>query len=98
MMGRRPQLVIKLDARNVATVLREHDPDRHPLATDETLLELSPKNGDWVVVTDAWYFKEGEGERWQRAKYGEFRVLPDGKALLVGMADESLRAIATETP
>ncbi len=98
MMGRRPQLVIKLDARNVATVLREHDPDRHPLATDETLLELSPKNGDWVVVTDAWYFKEGEGERWQRAKYGEFRVLPDGKALLVGMADESLRPIATETP
>ena len=93
MMGRRPLLVTKLDARNVVTVLREHDPENHPLKADERLLELSPKNGDWVVVTDAWYFKEGQGERWQKAKYGEFRVLPDGRALLVGMADEALRPI-----
>ena len=92
-MGRRPLLVTKLDARNVVTVLREHDPENHPLKADEQLLELSPKNGDWVVVTDAWYFKEGQGERWQKAKYGEFRVLPDGRALLVGMADEALRPI-----
>lgn len=98
MMGKRPLLVIRLDARNVATVQREHDPDRHPLAKDESLLEMSPKDGRWVVVTDAWFFREGEGERWQKAKYGEFRVLPDGKALLVGMADEALRPIVTKTP
>ncbi len=97
MMGKRPLVVIKLDAHDVATVLREHDPD-HRLAADESLLELSPKNGDWVVVTDAWFFSEGEGERWQKAKYGEFRVLPDGKALLVGMADEALHPIAAGNP
>ena len=37
--------------------------------------------------------KEGDGARWSKARYGEFRVLPNGKALLVGMADEALRPI-----
>jgi len=60
------------------------------------LLELSPKNGAWVVVTEAWIFKEGTAELWQTAKYGEFRVLPDGRALLVGMADEKLHALMAQ--
>jgi uncharacterized membrane-anchored protein len=45
-------------------------------------------------VTDAWFFREGDAERWQKARYGEFRVAPDGRALLVGMADADLRPIA----
>lgn len=93
--GQRPHMVVQLDARGVATVQRRHAPGE-PLAGNEMLLELSPKNGTWVVVTDAWFFKEGTAERWQAAKYGEFRVLPDGRALLVGMADGDLRALVTQ--
>lgn len=59
----------------------------------ETLIELSPGKRGWVVVTDAWFFKEGDGERWGKARYGEFRVMPDGRALLVGMADEQRQPI-----
>ena len=44
-------------------------------------------------MTDAWYFREGDGQRWEQARYGEFRVEPDGRALLVGMADAQLRPI-----
>lgn len=51
-----------------------------------------------MVVTDAWFFKEGDAALWQTAKFGEFRVLPDGRALLVGMADADLKAIAAPTP
>lgn len=54
---------------------------------------LSAKNGGWVFVTDAWFFKEGDAERFAKARYGEFRILPNGSALLVGMADEQLRPI-----
>ena len=57
------------------------------------MIELSPKNGSWTLVTDAWFFREGEGERWAAAKYGEFRVASDGRALLVGMADAELKPI-----
>jgi uncharacterized membrane-anchored protein len=53
-------------------------------------MELTPKEGRWVLVTDAWFFKEGEAQRWEKARFGEFRVLPDGRALLVGMRDENL--------
>ena len=45
-------------------------------------------------MTDAWYFREGDATRWEAAKFGEFRVEPDGKALLVGLADAQLRGIA----
>jgi uncharacterized membrane-anchored protein len=94
--GKRPHMVVRLDARGVATVQRLHTADQ-ALAADEMLLELTPKDGAWVVVTDAWFFKEGQGQRWQAARFGEFRVLPDGRALLVGMADVDLQPIAPDS-
>ena len=58
------------------------------------LIELTPsRRNDWMLVTNAWYFREGEAEHWAAARYGEFRVLPDGRALLVGMADAQLARI-----
>ena len=33
------------------------------------------------------------GTPFARARFGEFRVLPDGRALLVGLADEHLQAL-----
>lgn len=92
MGGARPHMVVQLDARGVATVQRLHT-SAQPLAAGEMLLELTPKDGSWVVVTDAWFFKEGDAQRWQQARFGEFRVLPDGRALLVGMADANLKPI-----
>jgi len=64
-----------------------------PLAPGEQRFELTPRGGRWTLVTDAWYFREGDGQRWEQARYGEFRVEPDGRALLVGMADAQLRPI-----
>ncbi|MDP3650824.1 MAG: GDYXXLXY domain-containing protein [Rhodoferax sp.] len=95
--GQRPHMVVQRDARGVGTVQRLHTPTQ-PLAPNEMLLQLTPKDGDWVVVTDAWFFTEGQGPAWQAAKFGEFRVLPDGRALLVGLADAALQPIPAERP
>lgn len=95
--GQRPHLVMKLDTRGVASVQRQHKTGE-ALANDEMLLELTPKDGRWVVVTDAWFFKEGDAALWQAAKFGEFRVLPDGRALLVGMADDKQQALGSAAP
>lgn len=84
------------DTRGVASPKRLHSAAQ-PLATDAMLVQLTPRNGNWVVVTDAWFFQEGQSQRWQTARYGGFRVLPDGRVLLVGTADAGLRAI-TPTP
>ncbi len=92
----RPKVVLKVDARGVARVQRLHElgTSDTPLAPDEQLMELSPKNGGWTLVSDAWFFREGDGARWQAAKYGEFRVRPNGQALLVGLADAKLQRIS----
>lgn len=84
----RPRVVARLDERGVATLVRLHDGT--PLTPGELLIELSPLGGRWTVVTDAWYFKEGEAGRWSAARFGEFRVKPDGQALLVGLRGAAL--------
>lgn len=85
------RMIFKLDAQGIASV---KGPDRgQPLAKDEVAMELVSKNGRWILVTDAFYFKEGEGERWASARFGEFRVDAEGKALLVGLRGEGLKPL-----
>jgi len=44
--------------------------------------------------TNAYFFEEGTAGRYQRARYGEFRLDADsGEAVLVGMADENLNPL-----
>jgi uncharacterized membrane-anchored protein len=88
----RPLAIAQIDGRGVATIRRIHAAGA-PLAADEVAIELTPKNGRWTVVTDAWFFRQGDGARWSAARFGEFRLLPDGRALLVGMADRELKPI-----
>lgn len=88
----RPKVVARRDARGVAALHRVARPGE-ALGEGEFLFELTPKGGGWMLVSDAWFFREGEAELWARARFGEFRVMPDGRALLVGMADENLQAI-----
>jgi uncharacterized membrane-anchored protein len=90
-------VVAALDSNGVATVLRVIDPtapDTSTLPSGQLRLPLKRKGGQWVLVTDAFYFPEGRGEPFKQAKFGEFRALADGRALLVGLADESLQPLA----
>ncbi len=89
---KRPHVVARVNEQGVATLVRIAE-TAEALLPGELRIELSPKDGRWVIVTDAWFFREGDGERWAVAKYGEFRVMPDGRALLVGMADSALKRI-----
>jgi uncharacterized membrane-anchored protein len=89
--NQRPRVVARRDERGVATLMRLED--GAALGEDELLLELTPKDGRWLLVSDAWFFREGEAQRWQPAKYGEFRVDASGKALLVGLRGPNLEAL-----
>jgi uncharacterized membrane-anchored protein len=87
----RPVMVATKDERGVVSFVRLHHGE--PLAAGELRIELTPMHGDWVVVSDAWSFAEGEAARWAPAKFGEFRVDAKGHALLVGLRGEKLEKL-----
>lgn len=89
--SRRPKVVVVRDARGVATLLRVDD--GRTLGPDDLRIELAPSSGHWTLVTDAWFFRQGDSARWARARYGEFRVGADGSALLVGLRGPALEAL-----
>jgi len=84
----RAKLVARRAPSGIVTLLGMHEGKR--LAKDEILIEVIAKHGRPLIVTDAWYFKEGEAQRWETARYGEFRVDANGKALLVGLRGPKL--------
>ncbi len=90
---RSPLAIGKSDARGIVTL--ERMDDGRPLAPGEIAIQLKRMRNGWILVTDAWYFREGDAARWERAKYGEFRVTPGGRALLVGMRGPDLEPLLT---
>ena len=80
------KVLAQVDAQGRAKILRMIGP-KESAGAGQILLPLKRLKGEWVVVTDAFFFTEGEGAQYEQAQFGDFRVLPDGRALLVGMAD-----------
>jgi uncharacterized membrane-anchored protein len=84
-------LVLAVDARGVGNYVRRDDGT--PLAAGEVRLRYRVRDGRVKLVTNAWFFEEGQGEAFEKARYGEFRVDADGEALLAGLRDAELRPI-----
>lgn len=88
--------VIRLNANKEASFVRLHGDE--PLAPDERLLRFQTVEARWGVTqvqvsTDAYFFQEGQGERFEKARYGEFRVDGSGQALLVGLRGEGMEPL-----
>lgn len=93
----RPRVAATVDDDGVATMQRVLAAGE-AAAAGERVFELTPKAGRWVLVTDAWHFREGEAAWWARARFGELRVDDQGRALLVGLADAQRRPIRPPPP
>jgi uncharacterized membrane-anchored protein len=46
-----------------------------------------------VAATNAFFFQEGTAMRYQGARYGEFRVAPDGELRLTGLRGSELQGL-----
>ena len=77
---------LSVDSRGIATL--SHSPKPGDLRIRYRL-----RNGEIWLGTNAYFFEEGKAGRYQRARYGEFRIDRDsGEAVLVALADENLDA------
>lgn len=84
-------IVASVDQRGVASYRRLHD--GKPVAANELLLRYRVRYNDLRFATNAFFFEEGTGARYEQARYGEFRVAPDGELLLTGLRSRDLRKL-----
>ena len=61
--------------------------DGSPLQADEFLLAYKLRGYEVLTAATAFYFQEGTAHQYTGAKFGVFKLAPDGKTLLVGLGD-----------
>ena len=61
-----------------------------PLAAGEVPVHYRVRNGRVRIGTNAYFFPEGHAERFNGAKFGDFRADGHGAVLLVALLDEHL--------
>ena len=85
------RIVLQIDPRGVARFKRFDD--GAPIAADEIRIRYRVRGDQVKFATNAYFFQEGTAKDFERARYGEFRVAPDGECLLTGMRGENLERL-----
>ncbi len=85
------RIVLQIDKRGVAAFSRFDDGT--PLAADEVRIRYRVRADQVKFATNAYFFQEGTAKEYERARYGEFRVAPDGECLLTGMRGANLELL-----
>jgi uncharacterized membrane-anchored protein len=85
-------VVVRLDGQRIANFERL-DSGEDALDADEMLLRYRMRNGRVRFATDAFFFQEGHAERYEPARYGQFRVNERGESLLVSLHDAELELL-----
>lgn len=92
-ISKRGFVVVKLEENGVVKKVRIQE-DKTPINQNEFLIEYTSKNRWNINIgAESYFFQEGEGEKYEKAKYGGLKIDNDGNSLLVGLYDENLKRI-----
>jgi uncharacterized membrane-anchored protein len=84
-------IVLKLDDRGVGRFVRRDE--GQPLQANEVRMRYRIRGDTVKFATNAWFFEEGQAERFASARFGEFRVGADGEAILTALRNERLERL-----
>ena len=85
--------VVKLNAKGIGEKVRLQKGNT-PKNANELLIEYTAgKWGSINVGAESYFFQEGEGEKYENAKYGGIKVDEKGNSVLVGLYDADLKKI-----
>ena len=84
-------IVVTLDLNDIATFVRFADGSG--VAGGELLLRYRRRGPGVRIASEAFFFEEGQGPVYERARYGELRVDAEGNAVLVRLRDADLREL-----
>lgn len=82
-------VIVRLDEQRIAHFQRLASGEG-PLADDEMRLRYRLRGGRVKFATDAFFFQEGNAERYESARYGRFHADERGELLLVSLHDLDL--------
>jgi uncharacterized membrane-anchored protein len=85
-------LVLRVDADGVGHLARLAAPGEAP-GPGEVLLRYRSTERRIAVGPDAFFFQEGDADRFARAAFADLRVSPDGDVVLHGLCDRERRAL-----
>lgn len=88
LQARNGYVVVRLDEQRIAHFQRLDDSSS--LRDYERRLRYRLRNGQVRFTTDAFFFQEGHGERYEPARYGQLRVNTKGEPLLVALYNAEL--------
>jgi uncharacterized membrane-anchored protein len=86
-------LVLAVDERSVGKYRRVDAGAGSPLAADEVRMLYRVRDRNMKFGTNAYFFQEGQGNLYERARFGEFRVNAKGEAILVALRGEDLQRL-----
>ncbi len=86
--------VIALDDRRVGSFRRIDDGKQ--LAENEQRIRYRVRNWRVRIGAESFFFQEGHGPAYAKAKYAELKVAPDGECLLISLRDADLKPIKPE--
>ena len=90
---KRGYCVVTLDSNSVASKLR-FQKDLIPLNEGEYLIRYSSTDKwNMHIGAESFFFQEGHGEKFSKAKYGALKIDERGNSLLIGLYDEKWRRI-----
>tara|TARA_R110001592_G_scaffold337854_3_gene624642 strand:- start:98 stop:604 length:507 start_codon:yes stop_codon:yes gene_type:complete len=88
------QIVVRIDENKVGTFQSIYQ--GQALQENELLLNYRVRYDEIKFATNAFFFEEGTAERYEKARYGEFKVSNKGELLLNAMFTEQLTEIRPE--
>jgi uncharacterized membrane-anchored protein len=93
--GTRPsadgRIILAVDGNHVGSYRRVDDGRR--LGPGEVPIRFRRRDGSGRLATESFFFEEGQAATYARAAYGEFRVAPDGEAILTGLRGPHLEPL-----
>lgn len=84
-------IILTLNEKRVGRFARMGDGAQ--VAANELRMRYRLREGRPKFATNAYFFQEGTGERYARARYGEFRVAANGDAILTLLRDADFQAL-----
>ncbi|MFK5983382.1 MAG: GDYXXLXY domain-containing protein [Flavobacteriaceae bacterium] len=91
-ISKRGYYVVTLKDNGVAEKVRIQE-NKEPLQKGEYLINFTYGNWNINIGAESFFFQEGEGEKYEAAKYGGLKIDREGNSVLIGLYDENLNQI-----